>query len=98
MFLWKVWIYKRKNTKGWWVGWYENSNSPLSINRAPSSRRSRRGWAKSSVPLRKSTNMAAPCEVVFAPMTARQTVITTRIRQISMVFRMTILLIDKMLQ
>lgn len=19
----KVWIYKRKNTKGWWVGWYE---------------------------------------------------------------------------
>ena len=20
----KVWIYKRKNTKGWWVGWYES--------------------------------------------------------------------------
>ena len=19
----KVWIYKRKNTKGWWIGWYE---------------------------------------------------------------------------
>lgn len=21
----KVWIYKRKNIDGWWVGWYENS-------------------------------------------------------------------------
>jgi len=20
----KTWIYKRKNVKGWWVGWYEN--------------------------------------------------------------------------
>ena len=20
----KVWIYKRKSTKGWWVGWYES--------------------------------------------------------------------------
>jgi hypothetical protein len=20
----KVWIYKRKNLKGWWVGWYES--------------------------------------------------------------------------
>ncbi|MFC1652559.1 hypothetical protein ACFL3F_02460 [Planctomycetota bacterium] len=20
----KVWIYKRKNTKGWWVGWNES--------------------------------------------------------------------------
>jgi len=20
----KVWIYKRKNIKGWWVGWYES--------------------------------------------------------------------------
>ncbi|MFC1637242.1 hypothetical protein ACFL5Z_20680 [Planctomycetota bacterium] len=20
----KVWVYKRKNTKGWWVGWYES--------------------------------------------------------------------------
>ena len=20
----KVWIYKRKNVKGWWVGWYES--------------------------------------------------------------------------
>ena len=20
----KVWIYKRKNTKGWWIGWYES--------------------------------------------------------------------------
>ncbi|MHC4115516.1 MAG: tyrosine-type recombinase/integrase, partial [Planctomycetota bacterium] len=22
----KVWIYKRKNIKSWWVGWYENGN------------------------------------------------------------------------
>ena len=22
----KVWIYKRKNTKGWYVGWYESGN------------------------------------------------------------------------
>ncbi len=22
----KVWIYKRKNIKGWWVGWYESGN------------------------------------------------------------------------
>jgi len=22
----KVWIYKRKNINGWWVGWYESSN------------------------------------------------------------------------
>jgi integrase len=22
----KVWIYKRKNTKGWWCGWYESGN------------------------------------------------------------------------
>jgi len=20
----KAWVYKRKNVKGWWVGWYEN--------------------------------------------------------------------------
>jgi hypothetical protein len=20
----KPWIYKRKNVKGWWCGWYEN--------------------------------------------------------------------------
>ena len=20
----KVWIYKRKNIRGWWVGWYES--------------------------------------------------------------------------
>ncbi len=20
----KVWVYKRKNVKGWWVGWYES--------------------------------------------------------------------------
>jgi len=20
----KVWVYKRKNTKGWWCGWYES--------------------------------------------------------------------------
>ncbi len=22
----KIWIYKRKNIKGWWVGWYESGN------------------------------------------------------------------------
>jgi len=22
--LWKVWVYKRKGVKGWWVGWYES--------------------------------------------------------------------------
>ena len=22
----KVWIYKRKNIKGWWIGWYENDS------------------------------------------------------------------------
>ena len=22
----KVWVYKRKNVNGWWVGWYESSN------------------------------------------------------------------------
>ena len=21
----KPWVYKRKNIKGWWVGWYESS-------------------------------------------------------------------------
>jgi hypothetical protein len=20
----KVWLYKRKNMKGWWIGWYES--------------------------------------------------------------------------
>jgi hypothetical protein len=20
----KVWIYKRKNIQGWWIGWYES--------------------------------------------------------------------------
>ena len=22
----KIWVYKRKNIKGWWVGWYESGN------------------------------------------------------------------------
>ena len=22
----KTWIYKRKDIKGWWVGWYESGN------------------------------------------------------------------------
>jgi hypothetical protein len=27
----KVWIYKRKNIKGWWVGWYESGRRKAKV-------------------------------------------------------------------